>query len=343
MGRRSSELSLCSKELIVQASFRTPNKAELSRMFNVPRTTISSILKKFEEEGTVETKPRSGRRVLFTARDTTAAVRLVKKERKATLADITAKLNQEKDQTFCQKTVVRKLHQEGYRRRLAKKKMVVRLVNKRKRVVWCQERRHWKTDEQWKTMIFSDESQVVIGTDNRVYLWRKDCEVDSPHLVCTLSKRKVSLMVWGCITYEGMGTLVPVEGNINGQKYINIIDNNLWPVIARHFPENNYVFQDDNAPVHRARVVKAYMEENDINCTEWPAQSPDLNIIENVWLRIKRDLQKVVLTITNRDQLFTEIHRIWQNLPIEYVRQLYDSIPARVREVIRMKGNLTKY
>jgi hypothetical protein len=45
--------------------------------------------------------------------------------------------------------------------------------------------------------------------------------------------------------------------------------------------------QDDNAPIHRANDVKHYKEENHINCLEWPEQSPDLSVIENVWLKLK--------------------------------------------------------
>ena len=84
-------------------------------------------------------------------------------------------------------------------------------------------------------------------------------------------------MIWGCITYEGVGTLTVVDCNINAQKYIEVVDNFVWPVIARHFLDDNYVFQDDNAPVHEACVVKEYMEETDLHGTEWPAQSPDLS------------------------------------------------------------------
>ena len=47
-----------------------------------------------------------------------------------------------------------------------------------------------------------------------------------------------------------------VEGNINADKYIRSLEDNIWPVIVRHFPENDYLFQDDNAPVHRARSTK---------------------------------------------------------------------------------------
>jgi hypothetical protein len=43
---------------------------------------------------------------------------------------------------------------------------------------------------------------------------------------------RASLMIWGCITYEGVGTLTVDDGNINAQKYTEVIDNFAWPVIA---------------------------------------------------------------------------------------------------------------
>jgi transposase len=92
-------------------------------------------------------------------------------------------------------------------------------------------------------------------------------------------------MIWGCVSIKGIGTLTNVEGNINARKYIEILDNNLWPVIARHFPDNQYVFMDGNAPVHRANLVKEYIANNNIITTPRPAQPPDLNIIENNCLK----------------------------------------------------------
>lgn len=43
---------------------------------------------------------------------------------------------------------------------------------------------------------------------------------------------KFSVMFWGCITYFGVGTLTPVKRNMNSVKYIEVLDENLWPVIA---------------------------------------------------------------------------------------------------------------
>ena len=57
------------------------------------------------------------------------------------------------------------------------------------------------------------------------------------------------------------------------------------------FSDDSYGFQDDNVPVHRARIVERYKHDNSIHGMVWPAQSPDINVIENFWLRIKRTLQ----------------------------------------------------
>ncbi|CAC5397113.1 unnamed protein product [Mytilus coruscus] len=143
--------------------------------------------------------------------------------------------------------------------------------------------------------------------------------------------------------YQGVGTLTKVEGYINADKYISILDDNIWPVIARHFPTNDYLFQDDNAPVHRARSTKAYIARTHLQNMSWPAQSPDLNIIENVWLYIKRKLQVLGYRINSKDELYRKVFQIWQSIPLNYIRSLYNSIPRRILHVIKLKGHLTKY
>lgn len=57
------------------------------------------------------------------------------------------------------------------------------------------------------------------------------------------SRRHQSIMIWACVSIKGKGNLTDVEGNINARKYIEILDNNLSPVLARHFPDNQYVLK----------------------------------------------------------------------------------------------------
>lgn len=79
-----------------------------------------------------------------------------------------------------------------------------------------------------------------------------------------------------------VGTISAVDGNINADKYQQILDDNLWSVLAHHFSTGHCVFQDDNAPVHSARSTQDYLHRNAIRTISWPAHSPDINIFENI-------------------------------------------------------------
>ena len=107
-------------------------------------------------------------------------------------------------------------------------------------------------------MIFSDESNVEIGLDNRVYIWRRAGEEWLPAGTSPPPTKRLGVMIWGCVTFNEVGTLDFLGGSINALKYIDILDDNLWPVVARRFTQNNCIFQDDNASIHRAEKVMEY-------------------------------------------------------------------------------------
>ena len=187
-------------------------------------------------------------------------------------------------------------------------------------------------------MIISDETKIMIGHNERVRIWRKRDEGWRPDLVQKKTEQnKFEVMIWGCICWEGVGTMAPVEWNINSLKYQEILEENLWPVLARHFPRNGYFFQDNNAPVHRLRSTQEYMVRNYIICLSWPAQSPDLNIIEIVWLYFKRKLQSRSGAVKSKADLIEEIRRIWTGITPAYIQSLYGSIPKGIQQVIGSK------
>lgn len=105
-------------------------------------------------------------------------------------------------------------------------------------------------------------------------------------------------MVWGCITFYGVGKLVFVDGNMNSDQYTEVLDDNLWDVVMKHFANKPYLFQDDNTPCHASHATKGWKDRNQIPCLPWPAHSPDINIIENAWLLMKNHVKRNIPNIT---------------------------------------------
>lgn len=96
-------------------------------------------------------------------------------------------------------------------------------------------------------------------------------------------------MIWGCISwFRPAGTVASMDENFNANKYQDILKDtsNLWSVGAQHFPEGGCSFQD-NVMFHRAILTVKYKTRNHILSLFWTAQSPNLNIKENLWLLIK--------------------------------------------------------
>ena len=112
------------------------------------------------------------------------------------------------------------------------------------------------------------------------------------------------------------------------------------PYCDDHMPVS-YIFQQDNDPKHTSRLVKCWFTENKINVLDWPAQSPDLNPIENLWAHVQKGLRN--RTSTNQGHLLQNIQEIWSKINIKVCQDLVASMPKRCAAVIRNKGYPTKY
>lgn len=91
---------------------------------------------------------------------------------------------------------------------------------------WAREMKD-KTMAYWKKVVFTDKFKIKIsGSDGRLFVWRKSTEEWLP--CCTLGTVKTgeaSIMVWSCMSYDGVGPLITVEGSVTGTKYCKILQN----------------------------------------------------------------------------------------------------------------------
>ena len=315
---------------------------QIAKCLDRPWSTIKGVITRIKTRGTTAVRKQSGRTKKVDSRDVRRVIVTYKTHRRATITQLMYFFHESYHKQVSLSTFVRILKGLGVYRRVLKKQVIIRPPNIIKRLRWCRQRRKW-TLADWGNYIFTDESQVVVNKQGKVKIWRTKDEKGRPHLVVPEEQRQVQLMIWGCITKSGVGTLGRISGYINSVKYIQIIDEKIWGVILKEFPDGNFIFVHDNAPVHVSQETTRWFDENGLRASDWPPQSPDLNIIENVWRYLKTELSKRTRYIMTKDMLWHEILTVWNNIPAEFISDLYKSLPRRMSEVIKMKGNMTKY
>src|SRR5262249_34894918 len=153
-------------------------------------------------------------------------------------------------------------------------------------------------------------------------------------LVPTVKSNSIGVMVWGCFRGGEVGPLVVVDGIINSERYIKILEDNLIPWLPDFLDEDDVYFQDDNAPIHRAGIVQAWKKSNGLSNLPWPAQSPDLNPIEHLWDELERRVRKRPHSMSNVQCLKEALVEEWRKIPSSVCNKLVESMVNRVKAVM---------
>jgi len=95
------------------------------------------------------------------------------------------------------------------------------------------------------------------------------------------------------------------------------------------------------APAHTAKGTKSWFNDHGVTVLDWPANSPDLNPIENLWGIVKRKMRDT--RPNNADDLKAAIKATWASITPEQCHRLIASMPRRIDAVIHAKGGPTKY
>ena len=103
----------------------------------------------------------------------------------------------------------------------------------------------------------------------------------------------------------------------------------------------DFIFQQDLAPAHTAKTTKTWFNDHGITVPDWPANSPDLNSIENMWGIAKRKMRN--MRPTNAKELKAAIEASWSSITPRQCHRLIASMPRRIDAVIHAKGGPTKY
>lgn len=151
-----------------------------------------------------------------------------------------------------------------------------------------------------------------------------------------------SLMIWAAFSYTGRSPICIISTKMTSNKYVELLDDVLITFGDDYMPED-WIFQQDNASIHSAKTTKKILSERNIPMLDWPACSPYLNPIENVWGLLA---QRVFANGRQFDtvlELKNVVKLEWSKIDETTLKRYIDSMPRRLQQVIMKNGGNTTY
>ena len=189
--------------------------------------------------------------------------------------------------------------------------------------------------------IWTDESKTsMFGSDGIRYTRRKpNSPLSARDFTPTVKYGGGKLLFWECFC-----ALVKINGIMNADDYINILKVRYFKSLRKWGRTvRNTMFMQDNDPKHKADKTIKFLHEKKLKVIDWPAQSPDLNPLENLWVIVKQRVYNFPNPSKNKDELWARVQEVWYSITPEECRKLVAGVPERIQAVIKSKGGYTRY
>ena len=315
--------------------------ADIVRTTGYKKSTVYDAVKRFQELGNSQDRPRSGRPTTATTPENVNKVRCrIRRNSEQSMRKMASELGI--SESSVRNIVKRKLRLRSYKvgkahflddrmkqQRLGKSRVMKRRV----------------AAGRLNQVLFTDEKiftvQRIHNSQNQRELLRKKSLAQK---IIQRSLFPRSVMVWAGICATGKTPLVFIDRNvkINAHVYQNdILRTVLHPWAQQHFGENNFMLQQDWAPAHGAKTTLTLCETlfpgfwgKDV----WPSNSPDLNPMDfSVWSMLEQRLPRTRFATT--EQLKNALERAWASITVEECATIVGNFRKRLDACISAKGS----
>lgn len=340
MGKKSS----CTpdiRKIILNLKNQGTTISEIAKNIGRSRKMVRNAINYQEKYKTCEAVQRKKRPKKTTGMEDRIITNYARKNPFIRSSEIKKNLSEEHGVTVSTKTIRRRLNENRLIGCIAQHKPLVSNKNIKARLNFAKQYKN-KSISFWKNVFWSDESKFnQFGSDGKKNVWRPSKQEFNPrYTLKTIKHGGGSIMVWGAFSWHGVGPIVKIVGKMDQHQYRQILEQSMIPYAEEKLPIQ-WVFMHDNDPKHTARTVKNFLVEESVDLLPWPAQSPDLNPIENLWNDVEAGVR--LKNPKNLLELWEAIQSSWNSIPSSRCKALVESVPRRLEAVIKQKGYPTKY
>ena len=339
-----SQLSREEHGMVIGLHSGGSSNREIADQTGINIRTIQRLVKRFKEEGGTDIpapKPKPGR-----PRKVSKKTLRVIKRQLVSQPSLTAKEIKEKNPRLLAdvslRTVQERIHDDlEFKSFRARKKPLLTPTQIKKRRKFCKKYLNWGLDD-WKKVLWTDEATFCVSGTGHSRVYRpRGSDANLPQYTIKTVKHPAYLMVWGAFAHGGVGELIFLPSNVRMNQY------NYYELLNLHLEDSfdrsaSSVLMQDGAPCHTARSVIDWLGDCGVSfINDWPGSSPDFNPIENLWAIIKARLRgRDTSTLA---KLQAAIQEVWDSFEPALLQNLVESVPRRLRECLKRKGQVTRY
>ena len=301
-------------------------------LLKISKTSVHRWVCRYKQTGTLNDVPKSGRLRATQPKHEKLIDRQIAKNPPKLVTSIQQALSKQGCDVTA-RTVQRRLSEKSVIFGPVTTKPLLSELHRQKRLQFAEE----NINRDWSNVIFTDEASFSAYSYSKK-VWR----LKGKKSIVRTVKHPVKVHAWGCFSERGFGKIYIFTGNLNALRMVHIYKTALLASAAMWFSSvDEWVLQEDNDPKHTATLSKVWKKDQKLVMLNWPASSPDLNPIENVWGLIKARLREN--PAFSQKQLTRRLRAHWGTLSAEYAENLAKSCTKRMRDVLHRKGDFIIY
>ncbi|KAI6658383.1 hypothetical protein LOD99_11039 [Oopsacas minuta] len=158
--------------------------------------------------------------------------------------------------------------------------------------------------------------------------------------IAPTTKHVIKIHVWAAFSSMGTFTLCVMTNNINSETFLDIMEGYLITQ-SQVYHESHWRLLMDNDPKHTSQKVRTWLAQNVPNQIPWPSQSPDLNLIENLFPWVKQEILK--LGPRTIPKLKLNLEGVWNRIQPDFLKPYWKSMPRRCQLVVEGNGYPINY